>query len=160
MKVKEKLQLLREAMKNENVQACIIPSTDPHIGEYTPERWKTREWISGFTGSAGTIVVTNKEAGLWTDSRYFIQAEEQLKESEIKLFKTGLPGTSSPEEWIKDQLSANETVGFEGIFHFNTEKPDGTMRKLTDVEKIHRLGWHHEIEIEEGVGRLFQWYCK
>ena len=113
MKTTEKLQLLREAMKNENVQACIIPSTDPHIGEYIPDHWKTREWISGFNGSAGTIVVTSEKAGLWTDSRYFIQAEAQLKDTGIELFKMGISGTPTPEEWIKNQLSPNNTVGFE-----------------------------------------------
>ncbi|MCC8145612.1 MAG: aminopeptidase P family protein [Bacteroidales bacterium] len=114
MKSTEKLQLLRKAMIAENIQACIIPSTDPHIGEYIPAHWETRQWISGFTGSAGTVVVTLEKAGLWTDSRYFIQAEEQLKNSGIDLFKMGLEGTPGLEEWIKNQLSEGDTVGLEG----------------------------------------------
>ncbi|MDR0427729.1 MAG: aminopeptidase P family protein [Dysgonamonadaceae bacterium] len=114
MKSREKIQLLREAMKNENVQACIIPKTDPHIGEYIPSHWKTLEWISGFNGSAGTMAITMEKAGLWTDSRYFIQAEQQLKNSGIDLYKTGISGTPSIEEWIKNQLSINDTVGLEG----------------------------------------------
>ncbi|MDR2805639.1 MAG: aminopeptidase P family protein [Dysgonamonadaceae bacterium] len=109
-----KLDVLRSAMQASGVQACIIPSTDPHISEYTPERWKTRQWISGFTGSAGTIVVTNNQAGLWTDSRYFLQAEEQLQGSGIALFKAGLPETPSPEEWLKNELKAGDTVGLDG----------------------------------------------
>lgn len=121
MKTREKLQLLREAMKTENVHACIIPSTDPHIGEYIPLHWQIREWISGFDGSAGTIVVTLDEAGLWTDSRYFLQAEEQLKDTGIDLFKVGLSQTPSIEEWIKTKLSSGETVGFEGNVYSASE---------------------------------------
>jgi Xaa-Pro aminopeptidase len=68
---KKRLDALREFMQNSDIQACIIPTTDPHISEYTPDHWKTRQWISGFTGSAGTMVVTHDKAGLWTDSRYF-----------------------------------------------------------------------------------------
>ena len=114
---KEKIKALREAMQAENVQACIIPTTDPHSGEYTPDHWKTRQWISGFTGSAGTLVVTAGKAGLWTDSRYFLQAEEQLQESGIELFKMGLPDTPSPETWLKDELTAGATVGLEGAVY-------------------------------------------
>ena len=112
--MKNNLRLLREAMKTNDVQACIIPTTDPHISEYTPNHWKTREWISGFTGSAGTLVVTLNNAGLWTDSRYFIQAENQLKGTGIDLFKLGLPDTPSPSQWIVSLLSIGNTVGIEG----------------------------------------------
>jgi len=101
-------------MQSAGIQACIIPTTDPHIGEYTPDRWKTREWISGFTGSAGTVVITMDKAGLWTDSRYFLQAEEQLKGSGIDLFKTGLTETPSFSEWIASELRAEDCVGIEG----------------------------------------------
>ena len=100
-------------MQFKQVHAFIIPSTDPHISEYTPERWKTREWISGFTGSAGTVVVTKDKAGLWTDSRYFLQAEEQLKDSGIDLYKTGLPETLTLSDWIVSELSAGDRVGFD-----------------------------------------------
>ena len=109
-----KLALLREAMKASNIHACIIPTTDPHISEYTPNHWKTREWISGFTGSAGTLVVAPDKAGLWTDSRYFIQAEEQLKDTGIDLFKSGLPETPTPSQWIVNTLSEENTVGIDG----------------------------------------------
>ena len=108
------LTLLREAMKMSSIHACIIPTTDPHISEYTPNHWKIREWISGFTGSAGTLVVTSDKAGLWTDSRYFIQAEEQLKDTGIVLFKSGLPETPTPSQWIVATLSEGNTVGIEG----------------------------------------------
>jgi Xaa-Pro aminopeptidase len=108
-------------MQEANVQACIIPTTDPHIGEYTPDHWKTRQWISGFTGSAGTVVVTPDKAGLWTDSRYFLQAEEQLQESGITLFRTGLPETPSPEEWLKGELKTGDTIGVEGTVYTASE---------------------------------------
>jgi Xaa-Pro aminopeptidase len=119
--VKEKIQELRKLIQSENVQACIIPSTDPHIDEYTPDQWKTREWISGFTGSAGTVVITKDKAGLWTDSRYFLQAEEQLKGSGIDLYKTGLPGTPELSAWIVSELSAGDCVGIEGDVYAASE---------------------------------------
>ncbi|GHU61359.1 aminopeptidase [Bacteroidia bacterium] len=109
-----KIQALRQVMLSENVQACIIPSSDPHIDEYTPDCWKTREWISGFTGSAGTVVVTLDKIGLWTDSRYFLQAESQLNGTEIVLHKTGLPETQEIPEWIASELSVGDCVGIEG----------------------------------------------
>jgi len=113
----ERLNALRSFMQASNIQACIIPSTDSHIGEYIPDHWKTRQWISGFTGSAGTVVVTYDKAGLWTDSRYFLQAEEQLQGSGIALFKVGLSDTPSPEEWLKGELKAGDTVGLEGAVY-------------------------------------------
>ena len=84
--VKERIQKLREMMRRKKVAAFIIPSTDPHISEYVAPHWQAREWFSGFTGSAGTLVVTLEEAGLWTDSRYFLQAAKQLEGSGIDLF--------------------------------------------------------------------------
>jgi Xaa-Pro aminopeptidase len=115
--INHRIQQLREAMQAVNIQACIIPTTDPHIGEYTPAHWETRRWISGFTGSAGTVLVTMDKAGLWTDSRYFLQAEEQLQGTGIELFKMGLPDTLSPEGWLSMELSPGDTVGFEGTVY-------------------------------------------
>ncbi|GHT60780.1 Xaa-Pro aminopeptidase [Bacteroidia bacterium] len=111
---REKIQALRVRLQAEKIDACIIPSTDPHISEYPPEHWKTREWISGFTGSAGTVVVTLEKAGLWTDSRYFLQAENQLKDSGIELFKTGLPETPGLVDWLVSELSPGDAIGIEG----------------------------------------------
>ena len=119
--VQANIRNLRKSMQNEHIQACIIPSTDPHISEYTPDRWKTRVWISGFTGSAGTVVITNGKAGLWTDSRYFLQAEEQLKDSGIDLYKTGLPETPALSDWIVSELSAGDCVGIEGDVYAASE---------------------------------------
>ena len=89
---KEAMQCLREKLSSMNISAIIIPTNDPHFGEYTQSRYRTREWLSGFTGSAGTVVVTHDHAGLWTDSRYFIQAAAQLEGSGMELHKLGTPG--------------------------------------------------------------------
>ena len=91
--VRNRIGHLREYMKENGVQAVIVPSTDPHGSEYVPDHWKLREWISGFNGSAGTAVITLNEAALWTDSRYFLQAEEQLEGTGILLMKEKLPET-------------------------------------------------------------------
>jgi Xaa-Pro aminopeptidase len=112
--VKERISKLRGLMSEKNIDAFIVPSFDAHQSEYVPEHWKARQWISGFTGSAGTVVVTQKEAGLWTDGRYFIQAENQLQGSSVKLFKMGQPGVPTYIEWIRDVLPVNGTVGFNG----------------------------------------------
>lgn len=101
-------------MSEKNIDAFIVPSFDAHQSEYVPEHWKARQWISGFTGSAGTVVVTHKEAGLWTDGRYFLQAENQLKGSQVKLFKIGQPDVPTYIEWIKEMLPVNGVVGFNG----------------------------------------------
>lgn len=115
MTIPEKLENLRKLMKEKGLSAYIVPSTDPHSSEYVPERWASRGWISGFTGSAGTIVVTLDSAGLWTDSRYFLQASEQLENSTIDLFKMGLPDTPSMQEWLFDSLNEGDAVGFDGL---------------------------------------------
>lgn len=113
MTIAKRLEQLRELMKKNKIDAYIIPSADPHQSEYVAPRWKTREWISGFTGSAGTVVVTMKKAGLWTDGRYFLQADEQLKQSKITLFKAGLPETPDYKEWLSKELKKGMTVGFD-----------------------------------------------
>lgn len=104
-------------MKREGLHAFIFPSTDPHNGEYTPDRWKGREWISGFNGSAGTAVVTRHEAALWTDSRYFIAAAEQLEGTEFKLMKERLPETPTIAKWLGMKLAMDERpqVGIDGM---------------------------------------------
>ncbi|RLF65446.1 MAG: aminopeptidase P family protein [Thermoplasmata archaeon] len=111
MNVSERIARLRELMKERGVQAYLVPSTDPHHSEYLPECWKRRQFISGFTGSAGDVVVTLNRAGLWTDGRYFLQAEDQLQGSGIDLFKMGLPETTKMEDWIVSQLPEGSSVG-------------------------------------------------
>jgi len=109
--VGEKLKKLRELMKKKDLDAYIIPSTDPHHSEYVAPCWKRRAFISGFTGSAGTVVVTMSKAGLWTDSRYFIQAENQLRKTGIDLYKEGQPQVPSLEKWLADELENGAKVG-------------------------------------------------
>ncbi len=87
--INERIKKLREEMKKHDIDAYIIPSSDPHQSEYVPERWKSRTWISGFTGSAGTVVITPDKAHLWADGRYHIQAADQLQNTEIELVKWG-----------------------------------------------------------------------
>lgn len=114
MTTAEKLASLRKLMKQHDLNAYIIPATDPHQGEYIPGHWKTREWFSGFSGSAGTVVVTTDYAGLWTDSRYFIQAEEQLEGSGIKLEKLKVAHTPEYIEWLSDKIIRGGKVGIDG----------------------------------------------
>ena len=114
MKINEKLSKLRELMKEKGITAYIINTADPHQSEYVAESYKGRVWISGFTGSAGTVVITEEEAILWTDGRYFIQAENQLEGSEYKLYKMATPGYPTYTEWLRDTLKSGETIGFDG----------------------------------------------
>lgn len=112
--IPKRLLALREEMKKEQMDAYIIPGYDPHLSEYPAERWKTRRWISGFSGSAGTIVVTADKAGLWTDSRYFIQAEKQLEGSGIELYKLKMPETPSIDNFLLTELKEGAVVGLDG----------------------------------------------
>lgn len=108
--IPQRLELLRKQMKASGVHACIIPGSDPHASEYIAEHWKERVWISGFSGSAGTVVVTLTDAGLWTDSRYFIEGAECLKGTTINLMKMGLPETPDMVSWLRSQLKAGDKV--------------------------------------------------
>ncbi len=109
-----KITALRALMKKQHIDAWIAPSGDPHQSEYMAPHWKTRAWLSGFTGSAGTLVVTADRAGLWTDFRYFIQAEQELTGSGIELFKMKLPGVPSYTEWLSEILPEGSCIGFDG----------------------------------------------
>ena len=110
----QRIEALRAFMTFQGLSAFIFPSTDPHCGEYIPEHWETRRWISGFNGSAGTVVITTQEAFLWTDSRYYLAAEEQLFGTTIRLMKDGLPDTPSIAEWLSTHLSSGDCVGLDG----------------------------------------------
>lgn len=115
--IAQRLSNLREIMQREHLDAFIFPSTDPHNSEYVPDRWKGREWISGFNGSAGTAVVTMHAAALWTDSRYFIAAEQQLADTEFVLMRERVAGTPTISEWLGKVLSDinGATVGVDGM---------------------------------------------
>ena len=117
--IQQRLEDLREVMRREHLAAFIFPSTDPHQGEYVPDHWKGREFISGFDGSAGTAVVTLDSAALWTDSRYFLAAEEQLKGTEFQLMKLKIEGTPTIAQWLNSQIvaggsTASTEVGIDG----------------------------------------------
>lgn len=112
--IHKRLSSLRRFMEDKGLHAFIIPSTDPHLSEYPAAHWESRVWISGFTGSAGTVVVTRESAGLWTDSRYYLQAAQQLKDTGIELFRDGLPNVPSIEDWLLAELSYGNNVGIDG----------------------------------------------
>lgn len=114
MKYIEKLASIRQVMKEKGVDAYIIPSSDPHISEYLPDRYKCIAWTSGFTGSAGTLVITQDFAGLWTDSRYFVQANEQLAGTGFELVKLQAQGKPEYATWLANKLEKGQLVAFDG----------------------------------------------
>lgn len=119
--IKERVEAFRTEMKKAGIAAAIIPQTDPHLGEYIADHWQVRRWLSGFTGSAGTLVITDKEALLWTDSRYFLQGAEQLEGTGITLMKDGLPETPSIPQYLISHLVKGATVGIDGLLFATTE---------------------------------------
>ncbi len=135
--INNRLALLRELMRQEHLSAFIFPSTDPHNGEYVPEHWEGRKWISGFDGSAGTAVVTLDKAALWTDSRYFLAAEEQLAGTEYTLMKERVPGTPSISDWLGMVLAQYDSPEV-GI--------DGSVCCFTEVEQLRA-----ELKNEGGI---------
>ncbi len=160
MKVKERISALREAMNNRSIDAYIIPSSDPHQSEYVAEHWKCREWISGFTGSAGTVVVTADKAGLWTDSRYFLQGEEELAGTGIDLYKMGMPGVPGIVDWLSAELKKGDTLGIDGanfsiagVRHYENKFVDQGI----DVNYAHDLFekvWQNRPELPNGKAFL------
>ena len=135
--ISEKISALRELMRREGLGAFIFPSTDPHNSEYVADHWKGREWISGFNGSAGTAVVTMTSAALWTDSRYFIAAAEQLKDTEFVLMKERIAGTPTISEWLGTQLSSLNSQPSTLNAHRSTEVGiDGSVMTAAAVEQL------------------------
>ena len=119
----DRLAALRKAMADADINATIIPKTDPHQSEYLADHWQVIRWLTGFTGSAATVVVTRDEALFWTDSRYFLQAAEQLDGTTIKLMKDGLPETPSINEYLLDHLAEGDTIGIDGmLFSINATR--------------------------------------
>lgn len=133
--INQRLEKLREVMRREHLSAFIFPSTDAHQSEYVADHWQGRAWISGFNGSAGTAVVTMRSAALWTDSRYFIAAEEQLRGTEFQLMKLKVEGTPAISDWIASELSQNEDecreVGLDGMVNSYND----TMALISDLRK-------------------------
>lgn len=135
--IKLRLARLRELMKREHLSAFIFPSTDAHQSEYVADHWRGREWISGFNGSAGTAVVTMKSAALWTDSRYFLAAEEQLEDTEYQLMRLKMEGTPTITEWLGKELQDVQSpeVGLDGMVNsYNYVKDlSYSLRKLGGI---------------------------
>ncbi len=129
LKIKERIAALRAHIAKENIQAFIIPSTDPHLSEYVAPHWQSREWISGFTGSSGTVVITAKESGLWTDSRYFLQAARQIEGTGITLYKEMLPETPSIPFFLSSHLQEGDIVGIDGRM-FSAEEIEHLQKEL------------------------------
>ncbi|MCD8031078.1 MAG: aminopeptidase P family protein [Bacteroides sp.] len=160
--IKERISSLRNGMAREGISACIIPSTDPHMSEYVASCWKTREWLSGFTGSAGTLVVTSREAGLWTDSRYFLQAEEQLTGSGIDLYRDMLPETPDIPTFLGSCLQAEEQVGIDGKV-FSTQQVETLRQQLssfslmlnTEFDPIPKI-WADRPPLPTGVASVYE----
>ncbi|MDA3790645.1 MAG: aminopeptidase P family protein [Desulfobacula sp.] len=125
MNTNAKIDCIRQLMRDSNISAVIIPSNDPHQSEYVAEHWQARKWITGFSGSAGTAVITIEHAILWTDFRYYIQAEKQISGSLFELFKMGEPDVPTVEKWLADTLKPGDNIGI-----------DANMFSMADVKKV------------------------
>ena len=162
MNINQRLSDLREVMRREHLAAFIFPSTDPHQSEYVADHWKGREWISGFNGSAGTAVVTMTSAALWTDSRYFLAAEEQLKGTEFQLMKLKIEGTPTIAEWIGRECGAGGEVGIDGWCSSASEVRDliadlrrqGGFTVRTNLDPL-RLIWQDRPAIPENSVEIY-----
>ncbi|KGI77528.1 aminopeptidase P family protein [Oleiagrimonas soli] len=113
-RIPSRISALRDALREHDVQACLVPSADPHLSEYLPDHWQARQWLSGFDGSAGTLVVTADFAGLWTDSRYFEQAEQQLADTGVTLMRLRVPHTAEHVDWLLERLGEGDTLAVAG----------------------------------------------
>ena len=114
MNIVERIENLRKVMQEKNIDAYIVPTADFHQSEYVGEYFKSRKFITGFSGSAGTAIITKTEGRLWVDGRYFIQAAKQLEGTTVELMKMGEPGVLTIEEYLKETLKSGETLGFDG----------------------------------------------
>ena len=156
--ISERIARLREELRREHLSAFIFPTSDPHNSEYTAEHWKGREWISGFNGSAGTAVVTLDKAALWTDSRYFIAAEEQLQGTEFQLMKLKVEGTPSIAEWLGRELkdAADKAIGIDGMVNSTNSikelisdlRTQGGITLRTNFDPLERI-WQDRPAIPE-----------
>ena len=131
--INERISKLRKMMAKRNIDAYIVPSSDPHQSEYLADYYKTREFITGFTGSAGTAVITTKKSGLWTDGRYFIQAAKELAAGEVELYKTGLPESISIEEFLLQEFPNRGKIAFDGN-NTSVAEYENLIKKLPNFE--------------------------
>ncbi len=171
MKIVEKIVALRKEMKEHGIDAYIVPNSDTHNSEYTAAHWAAREWISGFDGSAGTVLVLANQAFLWTDGRYHIQAAHQLAGTTIELVKAGLPDVPTIEAYLADNLPANAVVGFNGsvvtsayVDDLKTKFEVKNIKLKTDVDLVDKIwkdrpasptsvGFEHDVKFA-GKSRL------
>ncbi|MCD8092924.1 MAG: aminopeptidase P family protein [Bacteroides sp.] len=160
--IKQRINALRTKFGQEGIAAFIVPSTDPHLSEYVAPHWQSREWISGFTGSAGTVVVTREKAGLWTDSRYFLQAAQQLEGSDIDLYKEMLPETPSIPAFLSANLKPGEAVGIDGTVFSAEEamqlqdKPKKDGISVKSVADPMSLIWTDRPAMPEGPAYIYE----
>ena len=158
--IKNRIEQLRKIMDERGIYAYIIPSSDFHQSEYVGEYFKSREFITGFTGSAGTAVITKDDGGLWTDGRYYLQAEKELENSGIKLFKAGLEGVPEIEDYLKEVMPENSTLGFDGkvISVYEGEKLQETLKdkniNITYEEDLIDSIWKERISMSNSEGFL------
>ena len=143
MEIQQRLARLRDLMKEKGIGAYLINGSDPHMSEYMPERWQTREFISNFSGSYGWLAITMDKAVLWTDSRYYLQAGEQLKGTGIDMLKARLPETISVEDWVANEIKAGDKVGFDGSCYSTGE--------VLSFEKVFSV---HQIEMDDASDLL------
>ncbi|HHV39341.1 MAG TPA: aminopeptidase P family protein [Tepidimicrobium sp.] len=159
MKIEDRIEALRGLMRDKEISAYIVPSYDPHQSEYLADYYRTRVWISGFTGSAGTVVITEDRAILWTDGRYFVQAESELKGSRIELFKMGIPGFPTYMEWLRDNLNEGDVLGFDGrVFPQSDVKKLEKQLENKNVEMVDEydlVGMLWKDRPEEPMGEVF-----
>ena len=148
--VPARIAALRKAMAQANLQAWIIPATDPHQSEYFSPHWQAREYFSGFSGSAGTLVVTAQAAGLWTDSRYYLQAEQQLPHGVVSLFKSQEAGVPTFIKWLAEVLPCGAKVGMDGWLLSAKEKIG---RKAELAAQFMELDLNHDISAQAWESR-------
>lgn len=146
MNILERITSLRSLMKETNIDTYIINGNDPHLSEYVPERWRTREWISGFTGSYGRVVVTYEKSALWTDSRYFLQAEAELKESGIIMMKDRQLDSIPYEDWILSELPSKGVVGIDGLTISATEE-----KRLTNKLSAKSIVLNQDVDLVSAI---------
>ncbi|NDW17416.1 aminopeptidase P family protein [Dysgonomonas sp. 216] len=154
-KIHQRLVALRKFMEDKGMHAFIVPSTDAHLSEYPALHWASREWISGFTGSAGTAVITREKASLWTDSRYFLQAANELEGSGFELQREGLPHTPSIEQWLVSELGEGEYVGIDGsvyaakdAFNLTHKLNQHNIHLISDYDPFDAI-WHDRPQIPQ-----------
>lgn len=157
MKAREKVASLRAEMKKNGIDVFIIYSADPHMGEYHPAEWQERTWLSGFTGSAGFVVVTADKAGLWTDGRYFTQAPKELEGSGIYLFKDGMEGTPNYIDWIISETDEGATIGVNTLVtsHANwkdlTTQLSKSKRHLKGIDLLNEVWKNRPTPVKNAV---------